>query len=351
MDSNGQNVSDLQLPVDGSFNLLAYMADDVQLVNLGEVSVADVLNTGQFSQLTTLEVQDQKPHELYDVNFELSIEKLSISGVDFQAKIAETGKNENYTYSNHLNKVFTSIDKPCTFELSCNAITTNPLIVRVMLVCKNMLFQPLSRCAYHLKNDTTELMHHVVIRRDGDGEYVGTPEGKSFRERLAMKIPMGNSSRKSITLEFKCLSSCHKIKKVSTALVFTMEDPVSGQLVGREIIPIQISKNFKRDMETAEKAVVKRSGESGQKRKQSPSSAKLNDFNGPSCSSSCGQDSVSVDLSLKLPPNTAQDFIKYAEQFFAAKMYGAEKSVEDELLPVLKKIRRIRDDIETRKDQ
>lgn len=358
MSVNEQNMMDSQLPVDGSFNLLTYIgefvpgADDLQLANYIEVDAAEVLGTGQLNQtqLTALEVQDHK-EPLYDVNIELSVDPLSVPGIDFQAKIAETGRNDNYTFSSQLMKVFTSTDKPCTFEMSCNSSSTNQLIVRVMMVCANMPFQPLSRCAYHGKNDVTAESDHVVIRRDGPAEYVGTPDGKTFRERLALKIPMGNTSTKSITLEFKCLSSCHKIKKVSTALVFTLEDPVAGQLLGREVIPIQISKNFKRDMETAEKAVVKRTAEIGQKRKQSPPASVVVDLDRPSGSSTASGGSVSVDLNLQLPPNAAKDFLKYAEQFFAAKLYGAEPAEEQELLPTLKKIRRIASDLEKPKDQ
>lgn len=354
MNVNGQSVVDSQLLLDGSFDLVTYITDyapqdeALLLAPCTEVTATEVLGFAQSNQnqLTNLEVQDHK-EPLYDVNIDVSVEPLLLPGVDFQVKLAENGKNDNYTFSNQLKKVFTSVDKPCTFEMSCNSAPTNHLIIRIMLVCANMPYQPLSRCAYHVKNDTTQEKNHVIIRRDGSAEYVGTPDGKTFRERLALKIPMGNSSQKNITLEFKCLSSCHKIKKVSTALVFTLEDPVGGQLLGREIIPIQISKNFKRDMETAEKAGVKRSAEPGQKRKQSPSSVA---DPGPS-SSSTSEESVSVNLNLQLPPNAAKEFLRYADQFFAAKLYGADEAVEMELLPTLKKIRRIATDLETPKDQ
>uniref|UniRef100_A0A8D8AUQ6 Cellular tumor antigen p53 n=2 Tax=Culex pipiens TaxID=7175 RepID=A0A8D8AUQ6_CULPI len=377
MEIGGQSVDiqvDSQLiSPDGTFNLLTYINEFAQeenallanqavsfpdgnqtlqvlgenvsyITNCVEMDPTEVLRSNQLPKL-----EDDK-EALYDLSYELCLEELSIPGVEFSVKIAETGRSEMYTQSNQLNKIFTSIEKPCTFELSLNSSPTIQPIVRVMLVCTNMLHQPLSRCAYHTKNDTTEFKNHAVLRRDGSADYVGMPEGKSFRDRLALKIPMGNSARKSITLEFKCLSSCHKIKKVSTALVFTLEDPVGGQLLGREVIPIQISKNFKRDMETAEKAIVKRTTEPSQKRKQPPGS----DPGPPSAAPVAGssnEDPVSVDLNLNLPRSAATDFLKYAEQFFAAKLYGADASTEQELMPCLKKIRRLASGMEPPKDQ
>ncbi|KAL1397120.1 hypothetical protein pipiens_009996 [Culex pipiens pipiens] len=350
MEIGGQSVDiqvDSQLiSPDGTFNLLTYINEFAQeenallanqavsfpdgnqtlqvlgenvsyITNCVEMDPTEVLRSNQLPKL-----EDDK-EALYDLSYELCLEELSIPGVEFSVKIAETGRSE---------------------------IPTIQPIVRVMLVCTNMLHQPLSRCAYHTKNDTTEFKNHAVLRRDGSADYVGMPEGKSFRDRLALKIPMGNSARKSITLEFKCLSSCHKIKKVSTALVFTLEDPVGGQLLGREVIPIQISKNFKRDMETAEKAIVKRTTEPSQKRKQPPGS----DPGPPSAAPVAGssnEDPVSVDLNLNLPRSAATDFLKYAEQFFAAKLYGADASTEQELMPCLKKIRRLASGMEPPKDQ
>ncbi|XP_001844340.2 cellular tumor antigen p53 [Culex quinquefasciatus] len=362
MDINGQSV---QIPMDSQllsdeFNILSYVngfdpaseqtasfLDGTQTVQvLGtyvEVESAELLQSNQADLEPKLEDLEEPS---YDVNFQVSVEEFTSTEFNFKVKIAETGRNESYTYSNVLNKIYTSIEKHCTFEASFNSYSTILPIIRVMMVCANAPFQPLSRCAYHTKNDTTANKNHVVVRRDGSAEYIGMPEGETFRDRLALKIAMGDSCRKNITLEFKCLSSCYKIKKVSTALVFTLEDPVGGQLLGREIIPIQISKNFKRDMETAEKAAVKRTGDTSQKRKQAPNSVSAAPVAGSS-----SKDPLSVDLNLNLPRSAATDFLKYAEQFFAAKLYGADASTEQELMPCLKKIRLLASDMEQPKDQ
>lgn len=334
---------DQNLPVLDNESSVGQNVQVLDNVSYVEVDSAQVLQSNQPEQ------KEMKFAEFKEVNCELSLEKLTNPEANFQVKIAEAGKNESYTHSDKLKKTFTSIEKPCNFEMSFNPISAVYAIVRVMLVCANKLCQPLSQCSYHAKNDKTEFKNHAILRTDGDAEYVGTPEGKHFRDRLALKIHMENSSQKTITLEFKCLSSCHKIPKISTALVFTLEDPIGGQLLGREVIPIQISKNFKRDMETAENAIER--PRPSKKRKQSPNSNPEPAPSAPATEGPSGSNSVAIDLDLDVPLSIAVDFLKYSEQFFEAKLYQADKATEKLLMPCLKKIRRQAAKMEQRKDQ
>lgn len=162
-------------------------------------------------------------------------------------------------FSELLRTYYTGPEKPCTFELSSEPSFKGPLAIRTMVISQNKPLEPLVRCHHHINNDHSESKHHVVVLRDGEAKYVGTPEGKDYKNRLAMLIEMGTIDRKSISFEFKCLSSCHKITKISTALAFYFEDAVSGKILGQKIIPIHISKNYERDMRAAENAMMNKS--------------------------------------------------------------------------------------------
>ncbi|KAL1404780.1 hypothetical protein pipiens_018713 [Culex pipiens pipiens] len=100
------------------------------------------------------------------------------------------GKNET---SNKLNRIFTSTGKSLTFNMAMNPHT--PLLVRIMLVCSNQLFQPLSRCSYHIRGDNTTFRDHVVTHRDSAAIYVGTANGIYQRERLAILVPIEEIGR------------------------------------------------------------------------------------------------------------------------------------------------------------
>lgn len=161
-------------------------------------------------------------------------------------------------YSEELETYYTGPEKPCTFELSFESSFKGPLAIRTMIISLSKPLEPLVRCHHHIKNDHSENKHHVVVRLDGQAKYVGTPEAKDYNNRLAMIIEMGIRNRKSVTFEFKCLSSCHKISKISTALAFYFEDAVSGEILGQKIIAINISKNYERDMRAAENALKRK---------------------------------------------------------------------------------------------
>ncbi|KAL9693277.1 hypothetical protein quinque_012562 [Culex quinquefasciatus] len=124
------------------------------------------------------------------------------------AKLEEQPSLEEIINSFHdfkkLNRIFTSTDKSLTFNMAMNPHT--PLLVRIMLVCSNQIFQPLSRCSYHIRGDNTTFRDHVVTHRDSAARYVGTANGIYQRERLAILVPIEEIGQKSISLEFKCLT-------------------------------------------------------------------------------------------------------------------------------------------------
>uniref|UniRef100_A0A8D8GY08 Cellular tumor antigen p53 n=1 Tax=Culex pipiens TaxID=7175 RepID=A0A8D8GY08_CULPI len=230
---------------------------------------------------------------------------------DFKVKLEESGSTEFFAFSKKLNRVFTSTDKAITFSMVMNPHT--PLLIRIMLVCSNVIFQPLSRCSYHSRGDSTTFRDHVVTHKDSVAKYFGTADGVYFRERLAILVPIEETGQKSISLEFKCLSSCYKIKKVATALIFTLEDEISGNILGRQVLNVHVSKNFKRDMELAEKAASVKRRLSGEFESEAA---------GPSASKR-----TIVDLSeLKflLPQEVVREFLEGTQQFIKAKLYNAE---------------------------
>ncbi|XP_039443388.1 uncharacterized protein LOC120423592 [Culex pipiens pallens] len=258
-----------------------------------------------------------------------SLEEIINSFHDFKVTLEKSGSNDFHVFSQKLNRIFTSTDKSLTFNMAMNPHT--PLLVRIMLVCSNQIFQPLSRCSYHIRGDNTTFRDHVVTHRDSAARYVGTANRIYQRERLAILVPIEEIGQKSISLEFKCLSSCYKIRKIATALVFTLEDENSNSVLGRQIFNVHVSKNYIRDMEVAE-----RNGP----HKRNLSKLFQDEAAGPST----GRDAL-IDLSelkLLLPPEMAGEFLEVNRQFFKAKLYSAQDdAIKNSLKLCLEKVDKV----------
>lgn len=171
----------------------------------------------------------------------------------------------------------------------------------------------------------------MVTHRDSAARYVGTANGIYQRERLAILVPIEEIGQKSISLEFKCLSSCYKIRKIATALVFTLEDENSNSVLGRQIFNVHVSKNYKRDMEVAEK--------------NGPHKRNLSKlFQDEAAGPSTGRDTL-IDLSelkLLLPPEMAGEFLEVNRQFFKAKLYSAQDdAIKNSLKLCLEKVDKV----------
>lgn len=174
-------------------------------------------------QLTSLEASHENVH-LLESETALLLEEFSEKSVEFKVKLDITGKGDSYEISDALNRIYTSTDRSITFDIVYKSEHGSNLSVRIMLVGSNLLHHPLARCSYHRKGDNTTFKDHVVRHMDASAEYVGTATGMLYPERLAILVPLDQSGLKSITLDFVCLNSCHKIRKLKLALVFTLED-------------------------------------------------------------------------------------------------------------------------------
>lgn len=264
---------------------------------------------------------------------------------------------KDIVYSKTLNTFYTGLDKPCTFEIAIKSELKEPLVARIMLISEKRPTEPLIRCHHHLKNDYSETRHHVVIRLDGKAQYVGTPQGREIKERLGMLVEIATNDRKSMTFEFKCLSSCYSISKPATALAFYFEDAVSGVELGRIMIPIHISKNFERDMRAAEHAMMNRSNY----RKRKPQTDLFYPTEIPipvvpekvmlADSSSVVQPKVEIPteepnklhFSIELPPERCEVFkniLQSVANVLAATLYEAEEAEQDDLKPLHGEVKR-----------
>ncbi|XP_058456759.1 cellular tumor antigen p53-like isoform X2 [Malaya genurostris] len=189
-----------------------------------------------------------------------AIDAMLLPWINFRVNLpSEASDKTSWKYSEVLNKLFVKMGNTCSFNVSLAAASKMSTIVRVMLVCSAPEEQhnPVSRCDNHRCNDHTDISDdiktHVVRCKNEQFSYVGNKEGKLFEERLAILIPMGQTNKTGITLEFVCQNSCRNINRRSTALVFTLENE-AGQILGRQAFPIKICTNIKRDMLNEEKA-------------------------------------------------------------------------------------------------
>ncbi|XP_039443351.1 uncharacterized protein LOC120423566 [Culex pipiens pallens] len=299
----------------------------------------------------SLEASHENVH-LLESETALLLEEFSEKSVKFKVKLDITGKGDSYEISDALNRIYTSTDRSITFDIVYKPEHGSNPRVRIMLVGSNLLHHPLARCSYHRKGDNTTFKDHVVRHKDASAEYVGTATGMLYPERLAILVPLDQSGLKSISLDFVCLNSCHKIRKLKLALVFTLEDQDDKKNVGRQIFHLQVSKNFKRDMEVAEKGPpLKRPAtelpdDTASPNKQShreqstspqPSSSRI------PAGRSTEERPDSIAMNLNLPHSAAQEFLQYSRQFFEAKLYRANEQEKHELLPCLDKICKVLD--------
>uniref|UniRef100_A0A8D8GDE7 Cellular tumor antigen p53 n=2 Tax=Culex pipiens TaxID=7175 RepID=A0A8D8GDE7_CULPI len=270
---------------------------------------------------------------------DILLDEFSDPSVDFRITLDKTGERDIYETSTKLNRIYTSTDRSITFDIVCKPRPDFNPKVRIMLVCANLLNHPLARCSYHRKGDNTTFNEHVVRHKDALAEYVGTATGKLFPERLAILVPLDESGLKSISLDFVCLNSCHKIRKLKLALVFTLEDQDSGNIFARRVFNIQISKNFKRDMEVAEKGppAKRPAANPPDIDVEPPAKQPLLE---PSTSQQPSSHAVNINLNFNLPLEAAQEFLNNAEHFFKAKLYQANEQQKRDLLPCLGKIRK-----------
>lgn len=295
--------------------------------------VTDILKT------ELREAEDSKK-VWYDKNVEVSVEPVTKPGVEFHVEIDDNGKDKNYLFSEKLNKIYAGVDKQLNFNIrfNYNPNLSRKVLVRIMWVNKDKPFQPLYRCQKnnHVSYKNEPRNHVVVLLNDDSAEYVGTPEGKNFRDRIAVIIIMGNSTRMNIPLKIMCPSSCSGTNTPPTVLVFTLEDFDGGELLGREVVPIQVTSNFRRDMEAAEKALESKK----LKRKQ--------DDAGPNDNSTVPKEespnglSIPYNMLMNLPnAEFAMNFAKINLPLFEAQLSNTDNSSDEDLQATVAKLRRM----------
>lgn len=178
-------------------------------------------------------------------------------GIDLNSE--NSGKT-SWMFSTKLNKVFVKINSH--FNIYPKYEVQNrgeELFLRCMIVytSPNEINEPVSKCPNHrdqAKRENIDKPEHILRCSTKDTAYVGKEDGKLFRDKLAIVIPMKNVAvNEPIKLSFTCQNSCSSgMNRKATSLVFTLEN-VYGELFGRHVLHFKVCSCPKRDKDKDEK--------------------------------------------------------------------------------------------------
>lgn len=179
---------------------------------------------------------------------------------DWNFDVALNGESSGKTswmYSAKLNKVFVKIDNHLNVYISYQPLDNQVLFVRSMIVytSKDDETEPVRKCANHRAKQANIMLHpdHILRCEAPETQYVGREDGKLFRDKLAIVIPMSAiASNEPLKLQFTCQNSCSGgINRKLTSLVFTLENHF-GEVLGRKIMNFKVCSCPKRDKERDE---------------------------------------------------------------------------------------------------
>lgn len=124
----------------------------------------------------------------------------------------------------------------------------------IVYTSPNEIGEPVKICPNHrsaLEQEPNP--DHILRCNTNETAYVGSENGKLFKEKLAILIPMRNvAHNEPIKLLFKCQNSCSSgMNRKSTSIIFTLEDK-HGDMHGRHVLHFKVCSCPKRDKDKEE---------------------------------------------------------------------------------------------------
>lgn len=167
---------------------------------------------------------------------------------------SDSAGKTSWLFSMKLNKVFVKIDTHLNIYPTYTVVQDQKLFVRAMIVytSKNELAEPVRKCPNHRAKSLQNNPEHILRCDLPHTEYVGNEDGKLFKEKLALRIPMSAiASNEPIKLQFTCQNSCSGMSRKYTSIVFTLENEY-GECYGRKVLNFKVCSCPKRDKERDE---------------------------------------------------------------------------------------------------
>lgn len=174
---------------------------------------------------------------------------------------SESASKTSWMFSTKLNKVFVKINTFLSVHAKYTVIDPDQsLYVRAMIVYSspNELAEPVKKCPNHRSQSTQDYPEHVLRCEVKETEYVGEEEGKLFKNKLALRIPMNAvASNEALKLTFSCQNSCSGgMNRKMTSIVFTLENE-RYDILGRRVLNFKVCSCPKRDKEKDEESTTK----------------------------------------------------------------------------------------------
>ena len=168
----------------------------------------------------------------------------------------ESAGKSSWMFSTKLNKVFVKLDTHLNVYPTYHTVDQNQeLFVRAMIVyiSKNDLAEPVRKCPNHQAMSSIHPHpEHILKCELPVTQYVGVAEGKLFKDKLALVVPMNAiASNEPLKLKFTCQNSCSGMSRKLTSIVFTLEN-LYGEIYGRKIMNFKVCSCPKRDKERDE---------------------------------------------------------------------------------------------------
>lgn len=194
---------------------------------------------------------------------------------DFQVDVPPETTTLRYIYDQEQDKLFIKISSTIAFNASFIPSELNEqMYLRAMILFSEPenMHLPVSRCANHRKgNDDDKSKCNILKSVNPKAIYCGNENGLYFKDRLSILIPIEKRDEygrnfENLGFTFECQSSCSSgINRRATAIVFTLESSVSGEMLGKKVIRFKVCSCPKRDAdrekrERSEKGMKRKNG-------------------------------------------------------------------------------------------
>jgi tumor protein p63 len=174
---------------------------------------------------------------------------------------SENSGKTSWMFSTKLNKAYVKINSYLNIYPKYEVQNPNEeIFLRAMIVytSQNEINEPVTKCPNHrdqAKRENVDKPEHILRCPTKDTLYLGTEDGKLFRDKLSIRIPMKNvACNEPIKLLFTCQNSCSSgMNRKSTSLIFTLENN-NGDLFGRHVLHFKVCSCPKRDKDKEELA-------------------------------------------------------------------------------------------------
>lgn len=226
---------------------------DIGAINSQDINPDELMKIAQ--ELTTFGNQpDYNQHLFHEPN-------LVPVDLGYNFDVTLKGDSNGWLYVPKPGKIFIKMNSPMTIDVAFTS-DAELLFLRAMILFDNVneMHLPVKRCANHsatTKNNDGPDSKHILKCLHHYAKYEGNEEGRVFKDRLSVVVPLGNAvkdgdrnvSSIAISYEFACQNSCTSgINRKSTSIVFTLEDEYC-KILGKKAVQFKCCSCPKRDAE------------------------------------------------------------------------------------------------------